>query len=225
MLGHEGADIFRALLLSKLVCLVAGRSPKYQKTGTCMTEITRVPLQPIAKGSLTKLWLGVLLVALLSAGLAWISLPKGVALTTVKAGSGPKATLADVVIIKYTGKLTNGKVFDSGDQVPLPVEGMIPGFTEGLQKMQKGGSYKLSIPAAKAYGPEEKSNPQTGEVVIPANSDLTFEIDIQDIVPRDKFEAMMQMQQMQAQGAAGAGGAPGGAPGAEAPPEAAPKKK
>ena len=40
-----------------------------------MTEITRVPLQPIAKGALTKLWLGVVAAALAAAGVAWAALP------------------------------------------------------------------------------------------------------------------------------------------------------
>ena len=193
-----------------------------------MTEITRVPLQPVASGVLTKLWLGVLFVALCAAGLVWASLPKAVTIETVKAGTGKAVTADDVVVVNYVGKLTNGKVFDQGDQVPLPVTGMIPGFTEGLLKMKQGGKYKLTIPAIKAYGTEEKRNPQTGELIIPPNSDLVFDLEIFQAMPRAQFEAMMQMQQMQ--GAAGAGGPEGaagtGAPGkpaVEAPPE--PKKK
>ena len=50
-----------------------------------MTEITRVPLQPIKKGSLTKLWLGVLLAVLVAAGLAWAAMPRGLDVETVTA--------------------------------------------------------------------------------------------------------------------------------------------
>ena len=195
-----------------------------------MTEITRVPLQPIAKGVLTKLWLGVLFVALCAAGLVWASLPKAVTIETVKAGTGKAVAADDVVVVNYVGKLTNGKTFDQGDQVPLPVTGMIPGFTEGLLKMKQGGKYKLTIPAVKAYGPEEKRNPQSGELIIPPNSDLVFDLEIFQAMPRAQFEAMMQMQQMQGAGGAGGPGGPEGAAGAgapgkpsEAPPE--PKKK
>jgi len=210
VLGHEGAGQIRALL-------------HIFQTGTRMTEVTRVPLQPIAKGALTKLWLGVLAVALAAAGLAWASLPASIALDTVKAGTGKDVTEADVVVINYVGKLKNGKTFDEGQQTPLPVAGMIPGFTEGLLKMKQGGKYKLTIPAAKAYGAEEKRNPQSGEVVIPANSDLVFDIEILQVVPRQQFEAMMQMQQMQQmQGAGGPEGAE--APGKEAP-KSTPKTK
>lgn len=162
-----------------------------------MTEITRVPLQPIAEGALTKLWVGVAAVALAAGGLAWGTMPASVDLETKSAGSGRAITEDDVVVVNYVGKLTNGKKFDEGQQAPLPVAGMIPGFTEGLLKMKQGGKYKLTIPAVKAYGPEEKRNPQTGEAVIPANSDLVFDIEVLQVMPREQFEAMMQMQQMQ----------------------------
>ena len=191
-----------------------------------MTEITRVPLQPIAKGVLTKLWLGVLFVALCAAGLVWASLPKAVQVETVKTSTGKAITADDVVVVNYVGKLTNGKVFDSGNQVPLPVTGMIPGFTEGLLKMKQGGKYKLTIPAVKAYGPEEKRNPQSGELIIPPNSDLVFDLEIFQAMPRAQFEAMMQMQQMQAQqqGAPGKGG-PGQAGPGQTHPAPEPKTK
>ena len=118
-----------------------------------MTEITRVPLQPVAKGVLTKLWLGVLFVALCSAGLVWASLPKSVDVTTVRAGSGRTPTKDDLVFVKYVGKLANGKEFDRSpnepvfpipgilpDGVPFQLDGTIPGFAEGLSKVQQGGN-------------------------------------------------------------------------------------
>ena len=94
-----------------------------------MTEITRVPLQPIAKGALGKLWLGVAAAALAAGGLAWATLPKGVDVETIKAGTGPSPTVADVVQINYKGSLENGKVFDQAERAVFPVEGVIPGFT------------------------------------------------------------------------------------------------
>ncbi len=175
-----------------------------------MTDITRVPLQPIAKGSLTKLWLGVIAVILIGVGVAFLAAPKGVSVETVQAGTGPNPAPTDVVLVNYTGKLADGKVFDEGQGAPLPLEGMIPGFKEGALKMQKGGKYEMTIPSDKAYGAEEKVNPQTGEVVIPANSDLVFEVELIDFMSLEDFQArmaqmqqMMQMQQQQ-QGAEGA---------------------
>ena len=164
-----------------------------------MAEVTAVPLQPIRTGSLVKLWLGVLALIAAGAALAWFTVPRTVSVTTITAGMGASPTVGDVVIINYTGKLADGTVFDQGQNRPLPLDpGTIPGFTEGLTQMQKGGKYTLEIPAAKGYGAEEKTNQQTGEVVIPANSDLTFDIDLLDFMSRADFERRMQMlQQLQ----------------------------
>jgi FKBP-type peptidyl-prolyl cis-trans isomerase FkpA len=176
-----------------------------------MTEITRVPLQPIAKGALTKLWLGVAAAFLAAGGLAWASLPGSVDVETLKAGTGVSPTLEDVVLINYKGMLKDGKVFDEGKQVPNPVAEFVPGFTQAVLKMQKGGKYKVSIPAALGYG-DKAQGP------IPANSDLTFEVELLDFKNRAELEAQMQaMQQMQQMQQ---GGAPGGMSPGMAPPGA-----
>lgn len=195
-----------------------------------MTEIHRVPLQPIAKGSLTKLWLGVIVAVLLGAGLAWAAMPKGVSVETVAEGTGASPTKEDVVFVNYVGTLTDGTEFDRSRDVPLPVEGlfpkgsplplgrMIPGFAEGAVKMKKGGKYKLFIPAEKGYGAEGQKD-QEGNDVIPPNSDLVFEVELVDFMSEADFQRRLQtlqqvMQMQQGQGA------PGGAPGA--PPAPAP---
>lgn len=179
-----------------------------------MSEITRVPLQPVAKGSVGKIWLGVIAAVVLGSGVAYGTRYKGVEIETVKAGTGASPTKSDVALINYVGRLANGKEFDRGEKAVLPLETVIPGFSEGLAKMQKGGKYVLEIPSEKAYGAEEKRNPQTGEVVIPANSDLVFEIELIDYKSAAELEQqrmmLEQMQKMQG----GAGAAQGGAPGA-----------
>jgi FKBP-type peptidyl-prolyl cis-trans isomerase FkpA len=193
-----------------------------------MTEITRVPIKPVAKGSLTKIWIGVILAVLVGAGLAWAAVPRGLSLDTEVAGKGPTPAKGEVVFIKYKGKLAaDGTVFDESREIPLPVEGLfpegtpfpledgatIPGFFEGLQQMQEGGKYSLFIPADKAYG----AVPPPGSP-IPPNADLIFEIEVIDILSRATFDrnlAILQ-QTMQAQQGAGPNGAPGG------PPQAAP---
>ena len=174
-----------------------------------MTEITRVPLQPIAKGALGKLWVGVAAAALAAAGLAYASLPQTVTVETLQAGSGASPTIADVALINYKGTLPDGKVFDQQEQAAFPVEGVIPGFTQALQKMQRGGKYKVEIPAELAYGDKAAGD-------IPPNTDLTFEIELIDFKDRAEIEAaqramQMQMQQMQQQG--GGQGMPQGLPG------------
>jgi len=180
-----------------------------------MTEITRVPLQPIAKGAVSKIWLGVAAIVLAAGGVAYAALPPAPTVKTLTAGNGESPTLQDVVQINYKGMLTNGTTFDQGQHAILPVAGNVPGFTKALLKMQRGGKYKVEIPASLAYG----ATPPPG-ASIPPNSDLTFEVELLDFISRDQFEQRMQMmrqmQQMQ-QGAPGQGLPGGGAPGAAAP--------
>lgn len=180
-----------------------------------MTEITRVPLQPIAKGSLIKLWLGVIVALLVAFGVAHatrIVQFSEVKVITIKEGQGPSPTTSDVALINYVGKLTTGKVFDRADRTPMPLEGVIPGFAQGLQKMKAGGTYRLEIPAALAYGATTKRD-ASGQEVIPANSDLVFDVQLLGSMPAQQFQQMMMAQQMhQGQGASG-GAVPPAMPG------------
>ncbi len=191
-----------------------------------MTEVTRVPIQPIAKGSLTKLWLGVVLAALIGAGIAWAAVPKGIDLETITEGTGDSPAVGDVVFVKYVGKLADGTEFDRSRPLPIP-PGIFPegtpfllepgqqveGFYQGLQQMEKGGKYRLEIPAALGYG-EQSPSP-----VIPANSDLVFEVELVDFMSREDADAKMRAleQVMQAQQAEQGGADGGAAP--DAPPQ------
>lgn len=189
-----------------------------------MTEITRVPIQPIAKGSVAKLWLGILAAVLLAGGLAWAAQPKGVKVDVVAEGTGPSPAKTDVIFVRYTGKLDDGKVFDQSQDVQLPIEGllpkgsplplgrMIPGFAEGAVQMKKGGKYTLFIPAEKGYGAEGQKD-QQGTEVIPPNSDLTFDVELIDFMSEADFQRRLQvlqqaMQMQQGQGGRGAGAGP-----------------
>lgn len=178
-----------------------------------MTEITRVPLQPIAKGSLSKIWLGLAAAVAVAGGVAWAAMPPLVAVKTIKAGEGASPTLDDVAFIDYTGKLANGTVFDQG-KAPLALREVVPGFTMALEQMQAGGKYKVMIPAKLAYG-DKATGP------IPANSDLYFDIEVLGVMNKQAFDQqrqlMQMMQQAQPRGAAGPHGGP------EAAPELAPK--
>lgn len=193
-----------------------------------MTEITRVPIQPIAKGSLTKLWLGVAAAVALGAGLAWAAMPRGVDVDVVTQGTGASPAKDDVIFVRYTGKLADGTVFDQSQDVQLPIAGllpqgtplplsrMIPGFAEGAVKMKKGGKYKLFIPSDKGYGPEGQTD-QQGNKVIPADSDLNFDVELIDFMTEAEFQRRIQtlqqaMQQMQGAGAGQPAPPPGTAP-------------
>lgn len=180
-----------------------------------MTEITRVPLQPIAKGSLTKLWLGVAAAIAVAGGIAYAAMPPLVSVKTLKAGEGPSPGLDDVAFVSYTGKLANGTVFDQSKLTPIVMREVVPGFTMALQQMQPGGKYKIVIPAKLAYG--DKANGP-----VPANSDLYFDIEVLGAMTRQQFEQQRQlMQMMRGQGAQGPHGEPGA--GAEGAPEMMPQ--
>lgn len=185
-----------------------------------MTEVTRVPLQPIEKGSLTKLWLGVLVAILLAGGIAWAAVPKSVDLQTITAGTGPSPSADDVVFVKYVGKLADGTEFDRSQEIPLPVPGIFPegnplplanmveGFREGAMQMQKGGKYTLYIPADKGYGATPNPNSP-----IPPNADLTFEVELVDFMSQEDFERRLGvLQQMMQESGADMGQGAGTAP-------------
>jgi len=198
-----------------------------------MTEITRVPLQPIARGSLTKLWIALALAVLAAAAIAWFNVPEGVSVEEVQAGEGGSPGETDVVFVNYTGRLEDGTVFDQSQPLPLPpaiqgmlpegtplpLENMLPGFREALMQMERGGTYVAQIPASKAYG----DTPPEG-APIPPGADLTFTIDLIDFMPAEEFEgrvqALQQMMQQQQQ-MMGPGGAPP-EPGGPPPPPPAP---
>lgn len=159
-------------------------------------SVTAVPIRPIKKGSVAKLWIGLVGLSLAAAGLAWAgtsgqsytTTASGLQLQVVKEGDGPSPTTTDIVLVHYTGRLQDGTVFDSsqGKQpVPFPVTGVIPGFTEGLQMMKKGGTYRLRIPPNLAYGPAGAGG------VIPPNATLDFDIQLLDIAPQSALQGMM----------------------------------
>jgi FKBP-type peptidyl-prolyl cis-trans isomerase FkpA len=173
-----------------------------------MTEITRVPLQPIAKGSLGKLWLGVVLAVAAAGGIAWAAMPASVDVETLKAGSGASPTVEDVALINYKGMLPDGKVFDQQNNAVLPLQGVVPGFTKALEQMQRGGKYRVEIPSSLGYGAKAVGP-------IPANTDLTFEIELLDFKNRAEIEQQQRMMQQMQGGAGGAPGGPAGGPGGD----------
>lgn len=94
-------------------------------------------------------------------------------------GNGQKPTATDVVTVDYAGTLINGKEFDSsykrGEPATFPVNGVIPGWTEALQLMNKGSTWELYIPASLAYGD------QGAPPVIGPNETLVFKVHLIDV--------------------------------------------
>ena len=170
-----------------------------------MSTITQVPLQPIKRGSVAKLWLGIALLVGAGLLLAWAGAGRmrggdvggGVIVSTIHAGAGAKVTVDDGVLVNYEGRLTSGTVFDSNsgrDPVPMLPAQTLPGFRTALTSMQKGGRYRVHIPAALA----NVATPPRG-APIPANADLDFDVQIVDLVPNAALMAAAQQQQQQQQ--------------------------
>ncbi len=105
-----------------------------------------------------------------------VTTPSGLQYEVVKKADGAQPKPTDVVTVHYEGKLTDGSVFDSsiqrGSPIDLPVNGVIPGWVEGLQLMHVGEKYKFYIPSELAYGAQSPSP------AIPANSVLVFDLEL-----------------------------------------------
>ena len=183
-----------------------------------MSTVTAVPIQPLKRGSLAKLLLGIALLVAAGLLLAWAGagrmrgsdVGEGLIVRTVRPGHGPKVTMNDGVIVNYTGRLTDGTTFDSNsgrEPVAMLPAQVIPGFGKALTEMQKGGKYRIRIPGKLAYG----ATPPRG-APIPPNADLDFDVEIVDLVPNAALMAAQQAQQQQIQaqqqGAAPDAGAP-----------------
>lgn len=81
--------------------------------------------------------------------------------------------------VEYTGMLEDETEFDSGTLTFTPgVENLIPGFVFGVVGMRVGEQRRLFIPPNLGYGNQDVRDPQTGDVVIPANSDLIFDVEL-----------------------------------------------
>jgi FKBP-type peptidyl-prolyl cis-trans isomerase FkpA len=163
-------------------------------------SVTTVPLRPVSKGGLWMLWLSIL--ALLGAGAAFaLTVTPRIGFETVKAGEGASPTAADVVLVKYEGRLADGTVFDANEQAPMQVGQVVPGFGEALTRMQKGGKYEITIPPQLGYG-DKVTGP------IPAGSTLHFTVELLDFKSEAEVRALQQMMQQQMQAQGGPQGAP-----------------
>ena len=105
----------------------------------------------------------------------------GLQYKVIKEGTGDQPKATDTVTVNYRGTLIGGKEFDStytrGQPATFPLNGVIKGWTEGLQLMKKGAKYQLFVPSDLGYG-QRAVGPD-----IAANSTLIFEVELLDAKP------------------------------------------
>jgi FKBP-type peptidyl-prolyl cis-trans isomerase FkpA len=199
-----------------------------------MAEVTAAPIRPVRRGTLVKLWLGLIILCLAAAALAWIgtrplqeiALPSGARYRVVREGHGAPMAQADIAALHYklhVDRLEAPAIQSSeerGEPLVTSVQEVFPGFADALTHMRAGGRYLLWLPpGTHVTGPAPPGAPFT-----PQNT-LVFEIDILQIGrgmaaqrQMQMMQQMMQQQQQQQQG--GAAGAPPGAAGEGAAPPA-----
>ena len=107
-------------------------------------------------------------------------LPSGLQYTVIKEGNGSKPKATDKVKCHYEGTLPNGTVFDSsyrrGEPAVFPLNGVIAGWTEGVQLMAEGAKYRFFIPYHLAYGEHGAGQ------AIPPYAALVFDVELIEVV-------------------------------------------
>ncbi len=104
-----------------------------------------------------------------------VTLPSGLQYKVLEEGSGASPKLTDVVTFNYTGKLLDGKVFDSsigGAPAESPITNLIKGWQEALVLMKPGSKWELYIPSDLAYGDRGAAD------IIEPGSTLMFEVEL-----------------------------------------------
>ncbi len=103
----------------------------------------------------------------------------GIIIQEMTVGTGANPAAEDTVSVHYHGTLRDGTVFDSsvdrGEPTTFPLTGVIPCWTEGVQRIAVGGKSRLVCPPDLAYGPQ-------GRPGIPGNAALVFEVELLEIV-------------------------------------------
>lgn len=184
-----------------------------------MSAVTAVPIRPLAKGSILKLWIAVIVLCLGGVALAWFgtgalqreTTESGTQYQVIEEGEGPNITSADLVQFNIIGRRADGSIFFSSlGREPLTgtsAGGPLPVVSEGLTLMRRGAHYRFWAPTRRAFA----EPPPASEGISPEEM-LSFDVQVVNVLPG---LAGMQM------GLPGGMGPPPGAdPHAGLPPEA-----
>lgn len=109
-----------------------------------------------------------------------VTLASGLQYTVLKEGNGRKPKATDQVKCHYEGMLIDGTLFDSslkrGEPATFPLNGVIAGWTEGLQLMQEGAKYRFFIPYHLGYGERGAGGS------IPPFATLVFDVELIEVL-------------------------------------------
>lgn len=114
----------------------------------------------------------------------YITTPSGLKYRDIKVGTGPMAEKDQIVFVHYTGKLENGRKFDSSRDRGTPfafrlgVGEVIKGWDEGIASMRVGGQRELIIPPELGYGSQGAGG------IIPPNATLIFDVELLKVNPK-----------------------------------------
>jgi len=110
------------------------------------------------------------------------TLPSGLQYAVIKEGTGRQPAATDTVTVHYKGTLINGTEFDSsyrrGQSASFPLNQVIKGWTEGVQLMKEGATYRFFIPPQLAYGARGAGG------LIGPNETLIFEVELLSVQKR-----------------------------------------
>jgi FKBP-type peptidyl-prolyl cis-trans isomerase FkpA len=192
-----------------------------------MSAVTAVPIRPLAKGSILKLWIAVAILCVAGIALAWFgtgSLQRevtdtGIQYQVIEAGEGPTITPSDLVQFHVVGRRADGSLaFSTLGREPLTGTtapgGPLPVVSQGLAMMRNGAHYRFWAPARLAF----KDPPPPSEGISP-DEVFSFDVNVAGVLP-GLAGMQMGLPGMGMGPPPGAGPAPGGDPHAGLPPEA-----
>jgi len=112
-----------------------------------------------------------------------VTTPSGLQYEMLVEGTGEMPDISDTVLVHYQGTTIDGTVFDStmimGAPIEIPLDMVIPGWSEGIRMMREGGRAMLFIPPHLAYGDRGAGG------IIEPNATLIFEVELISIVRPD----------------------------------------
>lgn len=168
---YKTNQMLRIILGLLCITVIAASCLKSSDTGTCPYGVTTINAPQAERDSIEAF--------LDSNNITALEHSSGFYYQIIEEGAGESTPgLCSEITINYTGKFKNGNQFDGQNGVRFILGSLIEGWKKGIPLIKKGGQLKLFVPPSLGYG----SNPVTnnGQVVIPANSMLIFDVTLID---------------------------------------------